>query len=256
MAGFGEQQEIPRILIVEDDAAQRLILSDILQDEGFDTVAFGTAGEALDGFRKGRFEVAILDHRLPDLTGIQVLERIRAADDLIQVVMHTAYGSFDSARDSVNLGAFAYVEKAGDPEELVRQVHRALRANMRQALLAREESLRLLESALEQALIPVAVTTVSPEGSGPRFVYVNPAFTRMTGYGEEELLGRSPSMLYGLKTSRTVLDRLEALMSQGRSFVGDLILYRKDGRTFAIEVRIDAVRDIEGRITHWVAIYR
>ena len=172
------------------------------------------------------------------------------------MIIHTAYGSFDSAKDSVNLGAFAYLEKPSDPAELVRQVGRAARKWMEGALRRSLEMLRLLESALEQANLPVAVTTTETEASKRRYVFVNPAFTRMTGYSEDELLGQPPHLLYGAKTKRALLDRQRDLMFQGRSFVGEMIHYRKDGSQFFMETRVDPVRDDQGRITHWVAIYR
>ncbi len=248
------QGETPNVLVVEDNPGQRETLCEILRYEGFSTLACGSATEADAVIGRDDLAVAILDLRLPDRPGTHVLERLRAADDKVQVIIHTGYGSFASAKDSVNYGAFAYLEKPTDPEELVRQVHLAAEQWMRLALRRSEERYRLLEAALEQALLPVAVT--SADTDDPRFVYVNPAFCKMTGYREEELLGESPTLLHGLKTGRTTVERLNEALRQGRSFVGDLINYRKDGSTFAIEWRLDPVRDGEGTITHWVAIFR
>ena len=246
--------ETSNVLVVEDNPGQRETLCDILELEGFKTLACGSATEADEVIGQQPLAVAILDLRLPDRPGTHVLERLRADDDRVQVIIHTGYGSFASAKDSVNYGAFAYLEKPTDPEELVRQVHRAAEQWMRLALRQSEERYRLLEAALEQALLPVAVTSADVEN--PRFVYVNPAFAKMTGYPEEELLGQSPTILHGLKTARATVEQMNAALRQGRSFVGDLINYRKDGSTFAIEWRLDPVRDGEGTITHWVAIFR
>ncbi len=370
-----EQQQIGRVLIVEDNDGQRITLRDILQGEGFATVDCDTAGKAFEIVRKERVAVAIVDYKLPDLTGIQTLERLRAFDKAIRVIIHTGYGSFDSAKEAVNLGAFAYVEKPVDPAELVRIVHRAAGKWMEQALRKSQERyrtlaemsplgifhadtrgrylyvnqrwceitgfaadqaldagweqslheedrdrvlaawrkaiaeavtfrsehrlqcsdrgtiwvdcqtrpeagedgkvrghvgtmtdvterkqaremLRLLDSALEQANLPVAVTTVDSDDQPSRYVFVNPAFVRMTGHTAEELIGREPRILYGAKTKRAILDRQQELMRQGRSFVGELIYYRKDGSQFFMESRVDPVRDGDGRITHWVTIYR
>ncbi len=125
MAMVSEQKQVAPVLIVEDDDGQRLTLRDILQCEGFTTFDCDTAGEALEITRREKVAVAIIDYRLPDLTGIQTLERLRALDRAIRVIIHTGYGSFDSAKKAVNLGAFAYVEKPVDPAKLVRLVHRA-----------------------------------------------------------------------------------------------------------------------------------
>ncbi len=169
------------------------------------------------------------------------------------MIIHTGYGSFAAAKDSVNLGAFAFLEKPSDPTEMVRCVHRAAAEWMRRTLQRSEERGRLLEAALDQAELPVAVTDAGDE---PGYVYANPAFLRISGYPECELLGRSPEMLYGLKTKREVVERQRRQRRQGRSFVGDMMHYRKDGSSFLMEVRVDPVRGGGGGITHWVMIYR
>ncbi len=173
------------VLIVEDVGGQRRTLSLILEREGFEIIAFGTGEEGLAAAREREVSVAVLDYKLPDLTGTEILERLKAIDDRTQGVLHTAYGSFDSARDAVNLGAFAFLEKPSDPAEMVRCVHRATGEWMRRTLARSEERSRLLEAALDQAELPVAVTDAADE---PTHVYANPAYLRMSGYPEAEVL--------------------------------------------------------------------
>lgn len=142
------QRQGAKILVVEDNDAQRKTLCDILEHEGFDPVAFASAGDALAATETDEFPVAILDQRLPDRAGIEILDALRARGCRTRVIMHTAYGSFESAKRAVNLGAFAYVEKLGDPEELVRHVHRAARDQMVEAIRVAEGRLRtLMENA-------------------------------------------------------------------------------------------------------------
>ncbi len=241
------------VLIVEDVGGQRRTLSLILEREGFEIVACGSGEEGLAAAREAEVAVAVLDFKLPDLTGIESLEQLTATDDRTQGILHTAYGSFDSARDAVNLGAFAFLEKPSDPAEMARTVHRAAAEWMRRTLARSEARARLLEAALDQAELPVAVTDAGDE---PGYVYANPAFLRMSGYPEDELLGQSPEMLYGLKTKRDLVERQRRNLRDGRSFVGEMIHYRKDGSSFLMEVRVDPVRDGGGKITHWVMIYR
>lgn len=125
------QQRISRLLIVEDDDAQRRTLTDVMRAEHFEVLCCGTAAEALQHVEKGGFGVAIVDLGLPDLPGTKLLEKIRAMSDQVRVIIHTGYGSFDSAKTAVNLGAFAYVEKLSDPAELIGHVHRAFQEGLR-----------------------------------------------------------------------------------------------------------------------------
>jgi len=126
-----QSQERSRLLIVEDDEAQLRTLTAIMRAEGFEVAGCSTASEALKNLERGGFAVAVVDLQLPDLPEEQLLTRLRAVTDDVRVIINTGYGSYESARDAVNLGAFAYVEKAGDPGEIVRHVHRAFHARLR-----------------------------------------------------------------------------------------------------------------------------
>ncbi len=120
------------VLIVEDELRQLNLLVDIVEAEGFVATGCHTATEALDLVRREHFAIAIIDFRLPDLNGAQLLGQLRLLDDALRVIINTGYGSLSSAKDAVNLGAFAYVEKADDPDELARHLHRAQAAYLSQ----------------------------------------------------------------------------------------------------------------------------
>jgi len=113
---------------------------------------------------------------------------------------------------------------------------------------------RLFRTALETVREAVIITTPDLDPPGPLILYVNPAFTRLTGYTPEEALGQSPRFLQGPETVCTVLDRLKSdLLTTGR-FEGEAVNYRKDGTSYSIEWHITAVRDSDGRPTHWIAV--
>ncbi|WP_162559842.1 PAS domain S-box protein [Methylobacterium radiodurans] len=110
--------------------------------------------------------------------------------------------------------------------------------------------------AVEAAGEAILITTPDLQDPGPVIVYVNPGFTRMTGYTREEAVGRSPRFLQGPETDRAVLDRLRAELAAGRPFHGETVNYRKDGSTYLIDWLITPMRDRAGEITHWIAIQR
>jgi PAS domain S-box-containing protein len=119
-----------------------------------------------------------------------------------------------------------------------------------------EESLRMLGAAVEQAKDSIVITDANLELPGPKVVFVNPAFTRMTGFEPEQILGKTPRILQGLKTSRTVLDRLQENLRSGEGFSGETVNYRADGMEFDIEWRVAPLRNSANEITHFVAIQR
>ncbi len=112
---------------------------------------------------------------------------------------------------------------------------------------------RLFKIALTHSFDGMMITENKPEYP---IVFVNPAFTKMTGYRNEELTGQSPSMLQGPKTDRTVLGRLREDLSAGRLFHGIAVNYRKDGSEFLMEWKIAPIKDAQGEITHFLAIQR
>jgi PAS domain S-box-containing protein len=115
-----------------------------------------------------------------------------------------------------------------------------------------------LRDLLAAALIDAddAVTITCADLEEPRIVFVNPAFTALTGYAAEEVLGKTPRLLQGPGTDRQVLDRLRAALAAGRCFEGEALNYRKDGSELWLEWRIAPVRDAAGRISHFVAVQR
>jgi PAS domain S-box-containing protein len=129
-------------------------------------------------------------------------------------------------------------------------------------LAARDETdtgsvdLRLLRAAVEATGEAILITSAELDEPGPRIEYANPAFTRMTGYEAHEVVGRSPRLLQGPLTDRTVLDGLRAALEAGEAAQGEAVNYRKDGSAYMVEWLVTPVREADGRITHWVATQR
>lgn len=119
-----------------------------------------------------------------------------------------------------------------------------------------EEQLRLLAAAVEHAEDSILITSTNLTAPGPEIVFVNKAFTKMTGYSSEDVLGRSPRMLQGPKTDRAVLERLLDNLREGQIFFGEAINYRKDGTEFYNEWHIEPILDSVNQVSHYLAIQR
>lgn len=111
-------------------------------------------------------------------------------------------------------------------------------------------------AAIEAAYDSVLITDAQLDPPGPRILYANPAFCRMTGYARDEILGETPRILQGPDTDPEVVERLRQDLKAGRPFEGRTTNYRKDGTPFQIEWTIAPVRDDRDRVTHYIAVQR
>lgn len=112
-----------------------------------------------------------------------------------------------------------------------------------------EERLRLLESAIQQANDSIIITTAGYNPSGSKVVFVNPAFSRMTGYTDEEVMG-NPALIQ----QATIIERSEA--TDRETFCVETIDFHKNGSQFNLEWQIAPVRDEKGKVKHFIIIQR
>lgn len=116
-----------------------------------------------------------------------------------------------------------------------------------------KQDLNLLESAIRNDYDSILITELDLEKPGPKIVYVNDGFTKMTGYSREEVIGKTPRILQGPKTDRAILDKLKRKLREGQAFFGQAINYKKDGSEFVNQWDIHPLTDANGNITHWVS---
>ena len=110
---------------------------------------------------------------------------------------------------------------------------------------------RLLEASMEESYNSIIISEAGP---GYPIIYVNPAFSELTGYEPDEVMGKSPSILQGPNTDKAVIDRLNTDIVQGKVFHGRAINYRKDGSEFMMQWKIAPIRNEKDEITHYLAI--
>lgn len=120
-----------------------------------------------------------------------------------------------------------------------------------------QEQLRLLETSIDYLNDVVLITEAEPfDLPGPKILFVNKAFERMTGYTRDEVIGQTPRLLQGPKTQRSELDRIKTALKKWEPVKVELINYKKNGQPFWIELDITPIADSTGWYTHWVAVER
>ena len=114
------------ILVVDDEKAQREILEMILADEGHDVTTAASGEAALKFAKERRFDLALTDLKMTGMDGIELLQQLLAQDSSIIVILLTAHGSIESAKEALRRGAFDYLEKPYDKAALLETINRAL----------------------------------------------------------------------------------------------------------------------------------
>lgn len=115
-----------RVLIVEDEALIRWSLRQKFDARGYTITEAADGAAGLDALESDSFDLVMLDYKLPDMTGLDVLRKFREHNGEAVVIMMTAYSSIESAVEAVKLGAFDYVPKPFEMDQLLHTVDKAL----------------------------------------------------------------------------------------------------------------------------------
>ena len=113
------QKEKIRLLIVDDEKGYVNVLYNRLNKRGFDVTKTFSGLEAIQELRKKDFDVAVLDLKMEDMDGIEVLKILKKMEPDLEVIMLTGHGSKEAAKEGINCGAFDYLTKPCDFEELL-----------------------------------------------------------------------------------------------------------------------------------------
>ncbi len=122
----------------------------------------------------------------------------------------------------------------------------------------REEKLRMFQSVVTNSKDSVIITDAKSDNTLGQFkiVYVNDAFTTLTGYSKEDVMGRSPNMFQGLETSNEAKANIRNAILKWQPIQQDILNYRKNGEKFWVNLSIVPIIDEKGSFTHWLSIQR
>lgn len=148
-AGAPDSEEAAtRVLVAEDEDGIRSLLDTALSANGYTVLPFPNAEAALEGARPAELDVAVVDIRMPGMDGLELSRRLRAADADLPVIIVTAHADMESAREALRLGAYDYIAKPFDIDDVLLSVSRGVE---RRRLLAENRAYqRHLEERVEE----------------------------------------------------------------------------------------------------------
>jgi two-component system response regulator AtoC len=186
-----------RILVVDDDESVRKLLTVVLGKEGFDVTCADNGLTGLDAFRKTSPDIVIMDIRMPEMDGLKALEEIGKLRRGAAVILMTAYAAVETAVQAMKLGAFDYVIKPFDIDEVLLLIERALQ--MRQMrndinLLHREllQSYRLDRILTDNARMKELCLTVTRIAESQRADHRGKRLRKRTGRVGDPLQQQAP----------------------------------------------------------------
>lgn len=223
-----------RLLVVEDRVSHRQMLAEFLQENGYRVDAAATLTEGLEHFRSSHYHLILLDLRLPEGSGMELLRAVRAQQPTLPVIVMTAYGTIEDSVQAMKLGAVDFIQKPVQLEQLLQLIRRSIEVDRlrNEVLIYREEFqkhrklplllsrneamaavarqvqrmaatdatiLLLGESGTGKELFARTIHLLSPRAGGP-FVEVNCAAIPET-LMENELFGHARGAYTGAETA-------------------------------------------------------
>ena len=137
------------ILIVDDDAKIREMLSSILTDKGYTVKSVGTGKEAVNESFKQLFNLALIDIRLPDMEGTELLTKLRKSEPEMIKIIITGNATLDNSIDAANIGVDGFIVKPFDPKKLLKLIESRLKAQREKMQFDEKKVAEYIESRHE-----------------------------------------------------------------------------------------------------------
>ena len=261
-----------RILLVEDNPGDARLIQMALDEAGTGEFALTHAArmdQALALLSSESFDGVLLDLSLPDSSGTETLTRVRSEAPGLPIIVLTGLDDENLGRQLIQQGAQDYLVKGEtEPKLLVRSLRYSAKRKHMEAELRRANAeldnrvaertreleranieLRQLSQAVEQS--PASILITDTEGD---ITYVNPAFTHVSGYTREEVIGNNPRILKSGRTAPEVYEELWQTITSGREWRGELENKKRNGELLWEMTSISPIKAPDGTITHFLGI--
>jgi PAS domain S-box-containing protein len=219
-----------KILIVDDDLSTRKTLFDILKAEGYKPFGANNGAEGLVFLKQFSANLVIIDLRLADMSGLELLSRVKSDNPSIDAIILAENASLESAIEATNKGTFSYLLKPYDMDQLLLHIRRALeKQQARDALIESEERYRI---AIEHSNDGVAIVR------GDNLVFVNKKLLDIFGYDQTgEVVGQPISVTVHPDDRERVLGYSRRRQrNESAPSLYEMKGIKKDGETVDIEV--------------------
>lgn len=179
---------VPKILIVDDEARMRDSLKVLLSNEGYNIHTGCNGREAIECLNKGSYDIILLDMIMPDMDGYQVMDYLKGKHSDTMVIIMTGHASIDSAVECLKRGAYDYLRKPFDVEQLLARVKNTIdQIKLKKENEVVSERLEVTEQRYRYLVnaSPDIIYTLNPDGE---ITFINGAVESLLGCGAEQLV--------------------------------------------------------------------
>jgi PAS domain S-box-containing protein len=240
----------PRVLNLDDNVAARYLRSRSLAVEGFDVIEAGTGAEALRIVREQKLDIALLDVKLPDMSGLEVCSLIKsdpATSELPVVQISATHITDDDKAAGIEHGADIYLTEPTEAIVLVTVIRTLLRLRQSESrLLASEQRFRAIVNQATAGIVQTDLAGV--------ILHANERYCDFVGRPVEELPGVSLFAVTHPEDVEQCRMLFNRLVTNGAPFDTDMRYLRQDGRIVWTSNSLSVVRDKNGVAQHAIAI--
>jgi len=230
------------VLVVEDNADIVIGLQDLLQHDGYLVTVAGTCADAIAKIAMQRFNVILLDLGLPDGDGLEVLREVQRRDATLPVIIVTAHIAQERTIGSLAKGAFAYLTKPYNTEELRQNLLRAIGVKELAVKVERAEQSLTESEHRFQSLVESATDAIVVANGRGIIVSWNRAASRLFGYATDEVVGQALTVLMPTRYRQAHEKGLARIETTGEGRVMGSVVelhgLRKNGEEFPIELSL------------------
>lgn len=259
--------DISTLLVIDDIPENLRILFKLFERSGYKVLVATSGQEGLQIVENVAPHLVLLDIMMPTMDGFEVCQRLKAEPTTqnIPVIFMTAMTEPESKVRGFELGAADYITKPFQRQEVLARVntHIALSQQQRQLKLQNQrlqEEIQQREQAEKELRLAAAVFNTASEAivvcdEKNQIITVNPAFTQITGYEKEEVLGKNPNILNSGRQSPEFYKTMWNALKNTGTWQGEIWNRRKDGSIYAEWLSISTVRDNTQKNTQYVAVF-
>jgi len=233
------------LLIVDDEENILKALARLLRREGYRILTANSAQVGLQLLEYNDVNVIISDQRMPHMTGVEFLSRVKDLyPDTMRIVL-SAYSDFSAVTDAINKGAiYKFFTKPWDDGLMRTNIKEAFH---RSELMWKNNQLtRVFESTIEGIMITSTQGIIQS---------VNPAFTEITGYEADEAIGHTPRILHSGRQDKMFYEDMWQSLGETGQWQGEIWNRRKNGEVYPEWLSITAIHDGSGKTSQYVSLF-